>query len=819
MRYRESGGKSRYTAGMAKKTRKRKLAKRKEQKRKRGSSRKLRPWEAVKMKMYRMPEIFPPDIPKEERLELVRVAATKAGEKFKEKYAELEKWFEDFDSLYILSFCSMYFLSSPDGIDPEAEGHMDFPPYLLEVMQALALTKDRADSAQPLLERAEELQEAVKELSSLLVLRDFASITDAETDEDRDERRLQSEMRGNTLAVRNWAYYHQMKRVTLDLAASIDADFKTKYGIGSAAFMDVLFRMTEARNDKLNDHISKIRPLYRMKDHTEMMQAYNAAFSENPPIEEGDFDALWDRANKDIQQLFAMIVCHSDLKLAKDVYSFDISYAEALLGDASSNAALSALFDELSLSFGDLKSHNKEHFLLDNPVTRQPFVHMEDGSYFSAIWAALPHYALDILENLIATHEDLKKKYTSEKAKYLEREVERIVGESFPNGQIYSGSQWRDPATGTLYENDVLLLIDSFALVIEAKSETVTEPAKRGAAKRLRETLQRLIEAPSEQALRFIDFLRANPGPHTFATKRGVENNVDTTNTKYYIPLGVTFSHLGMIGSNLKKLIESGVVHKRLEELAPSMTFTDLEVLLEILESEAERIHYLGRRREIEAHLEYQGDEMDLLAFYLDHGFNIGEAEYSQNASYNIALKSKELDPYIIGTNEGVNVKKPRLPMTKWWRDMLSQIQNRQIEGWMETCYVLLNSTKDDQRKFQSAIRKLAGAISRGRTKKPHNWALFLSGPGRRRYAIVGYPYTTSDKELRNAIMAEALNEADVNGTRGSVVIGINLKREDYPYSVLARRLSTDLFDTLTLPPRKDSANDDPPPGKPTESE
>jgi len=762
-----------------------------------------KPWEAVKMKMFSVPNIFPPDMPQEKRIEIVREMSAKAREDFATKYEQFEKWFEEFDAPYILSFCSFYFLSFREGTDPEAMGHMDFPPHFLETMQALALTKERSYEARPLLQRAEKLQEEVNELSELMVLRDIAVPEKLETDEQREEHRLQNEMRGNTLVVRNWAYYHQMKRVTLELASLIDADFKAKYGIGSRAFMEVLFKLMDERNDKLNEHRFKLQPAFKMKNHREMMHKYNEAFPENLDEEEGHLEELWEYVNKNISQLRAMLICYADLKLASHVYSFDMSHAEELLGDASSNTALASLFEGLSFQFGDLKDHNKEYFLLDNPVTRRPFIRMEDGSFFSSIWGSLPHYTLEILESLIERHEDLKEKYSSEiKPKYLEREVERIVRENFPNGQVFSGSLWTDPVTGKMFENDVLLLIDSFALVLEAKSAAVTGPAKRGAAISLKQTLQELIEAPSEQALRFIDFLRANPGTHTFKTKRGIENNVDVTSTKYYIPLGVTFSHLGMIGSNLKRLIESGVVNKSLEELSPSMTFTDLEIVLQILESEAERIHYLGRRREIEAHLEYQGDELDLFAFYLDNGFNIGEAEYNQDTMYNIGLKSKELDPYIIGTSEGVTVRRPKLQMTEWWKDMLTRIQDRKVEGWMETCYALLNSTKEDQKKFHAAMGELTNSILRGKIEKPHNWVLFLSGPERRRYAIVGYPYATQDKELRNDIMGQALDEADAHNTRGSVVIGINLTRSDYPYSVLARKLSTDLFDVLTLPPK-----------------
>src|SRR3546814_19654798 len=92
-----------------------------------------------------------------------------------------------------------------------------------------------------------------------------------------------------------------------------------------------------------------------------------------------------------------------------------------------------------------------------------------------------------------------------------------------------------------------------------------------------------------------------------------------------------------------------------------------------LLTREVEKVHYLSRRREFEAHMDYEGDELDLLGFYLDNGFNIGDTEYSQDIVLNMALKSKELDPYFVGSREGHPVPKHRLAMTDWWDAILNR--------------------------------------------------------------------------------------------------------------------------------------------------
>ena len=164
-----------------------------------------------------------------------------------------------------------------------------------------------------------------------------------------------------------------------------------------------------------------------------------------------------------------------------------------------------------------------------------------------------------------------------------------------------------------------------------------------------------------------------------------------------------------------------------------------------------------------------------------------------------MSLKSKELDPYIVGTSEGRSLKKPTLSITKWWRDLLNKLEEKKPPGWIETSFILLNSTKDDQKKFERNFAQLKKKVVKGSALMPHNWVVLASGPERRRYIIIGYPYTMDDRCTRNDVMTQAIDDENFERTRGAVVIGVNVKYDHYPYSVFARKLATNLFDTLTI--------------------
>jgi hypothetical protein len=73
-----------------------------------------------------------------------------------------------------------------------------------------------------------------------------------------------------------------------------------------------------------------------------------------------------------------------------------------------------------------------------------------------------------------------------------------------------------------------------------------------------------------------------------------------------------------------------------------------------------------------------------------------------------------------------------------------------------------------------------------------------LSGPERRCYAIVGYPYIGIDLEERNNMLEDIINK-DTNTLRGTVILGFNLEYDHHPYSLVAGNLGTDLQDDLEL--------------------
>ena len=732
----------------------------------------------------------------EERLEMVREIGRKANEKFPKQYRSIQEWFVKYDQPKLLAFCFYYFLISEAGYDEEAvTGKLEFPPFYQELLQAFSLTIPRSYEAEPFSREVDNFRKGLKEVGELYRSKQLQFPDTVLTAEDLPYHLIRTEMIMHTTAVRNWSYDDKMKKVTIDIAKRISPAFLDRHGFEPVAFLELLYKMTDMVEVKINEHRLKIKTFIMQPSYQDVIQSYESLFPVDK-IPKENYNDLWNRSGRNLKDLKAMFIMHSDL-LLEHIFSFDYKTLAAYTNGKISEEKLREIFSIISFDFGDLKDYDVDHFLLGNPVQEKPFIRLDEDEIFSTMYSVMTHFSIGILENFCAVDNQLRQKYNIARAVYLEDEITNLFKNAFPDAQIFAGSQWKGK-DGKLYENDLLVIIGKFALVIEAKAGMVSAPAKRGAPERLFRTLRELIEEPSEQALRFIDFLSENRGNLSLKVKKGQNHKFNSADLEYFIPLGVTLSHLGMTSTNLKQLIKAGVTHKKIEELATSVSFTDLEIVFDLLPQTAEKLHYLQRRRELEANVEYVGDELDLLAWYLDDGFNLG-LDQEKYGLFKMDLKAKELDNYIIGNAKKEKVVKPVLRRSQWWKDILDRLETVQFENWLEVAYLLHNINFEDQIALMVMRDNLAEDVKKGKAKERHNWILLQTAEKKRQFTIAVYCYPESLKEERDEMMSTILESEDMEGMKGTLVIAINVDRNHYPYSKLAFRSAPELFETPYL--------------------
>lgn len=488
-----------------------------------------------------------------------------------------------------------------------------------------------------------------------------------------------------------------------------------------------------------------------------------------------------------LREAKAMLLSHSDLWLpANFTFSFD-DIVNLYPGEVS-RVALQRVVEGWTLSFGDLADADPEHFFMGNPVWTRPLIKTGDDDYFIPIVGLFLSFCLELMEALIADDADLQERYELRRAKYLEDEVARLFVKAFPPAKIYRGSLWTDPASGKEFENDLLILIDSYLIVVEAKSGKVSDSAKRGSELRLRREINKLIVEPSAQAKRFADYLQSNPGAHSFMTRDGRANEFDTSQVYETIRLNITLDLLANIHASWTDLRRAGLLPADVD-MGPTMHLADLETVFETLEGACEKLHYLVRRAQFEVNAVYFADESDLLVFYLETGFNVGEAEFDDSFLMLYGL-SERLDPYFMREWSGEEVVKPRRRYTQWWQRILERVEGLSVARWTEFGYMLLNFTYDEQKWFEREFRRVQENVDvNWRTPGHDNAFIAASGPPQRRNSIVGVAYKRVSTEERNQIMWSAGREAlEREPVDRVLIIGIDVEKRDssLPYHVMA---------------------------------
>jgi hypothetical protein len=752
---------------------------------KRSRKKRHEPYRPVKQKFFRIPNPFG-DAPLKVRRAAMLEAAANARRTFEEEYPKIINWFDTYDPLYVLSFCLFYFLTSERGVDTEAvEGKLEFAPFHLELLQAFALVRKRSGTPAPLRGKALELRRSMKEITSALQWSQMGIPLDA-SESDVKKLFVIGQMRQQTFAIRNWAYPDQaIAHLKALFEGTLGEVVSREYGgVSIVKFIDSIGALAEEANERLNAHIMRVSPMVAAKDADSAYQEYRKGFPFLTDDQEDARAVFVETCRGDLKYFKAALIAHSDLFL-QDLFTFSIDDVMLLYGEPAHRDGVHRILRAWSHEFGALAAQDPKRFLYSNPVLVRPFIALGGDSFFWGLGGILAHTLQAMLESLVPA--SARQRYLERRAKYLEESVEALFKKAFPDGHVFRGSQWRaTPNDPALYENDLLVTVDSTCIVVECKSHLVDPPARRGAEFRLIDTLEDLVVSASNQAQRFVEFLRSHPEKHSFSTRSGRTNTVDVSRTVRFIPISVTFENLGFVSANLKDALQAGLIETG-HALVPSVSLTDLEVVFEVLDSQIQRIHYLARRSETEKTMHYVGDESDLLAFYVENGFNIGEAEYG-NQFIGMVGKSKELDPYFMARADGVAVPKPTLQLTGWWRDLLTKIEELKKEFWTEVAYILLNVAFEDQQKFEREFEKLATRVLKGLVSGEHNWMVMVSGTlSKRQYMVIGYPYTTRDREERIQMMKHMVaTEEEERPVLGTVVIGMDLDAAVHPYNMLA---------------------------------
>ena len=230
-----------------------------------------------------MPRLFRDDLTDDERRDAITAIAKSFSNSRDEAFATISRFVSTFDPLHALSVLAAYGLSidvTKDGVRAsEAKSdkiHQDH----VELLQAFVL--QRAVGSWPRQPSkpsdTQELWDALIELGHGF---DLSRMRPLNMENESDALvLLQEKIRGNTRAVRNWGYYHQVKDISHRLLAPLDERMRSDFGFAGTELIAVLDSLVRSNEARINEHRKKFFGAIGKASVSEIVNAYAEAMPE-----------------------------------------------------------------------------------------------------------------------------------------------------------------------------------------------------------------------------------------------------------------------------------------------------------------------------------------------------------------------------------------------------------------------------------------------------------------------------------------------------------------------------------------------------------
>jgi hypothetical protein len=638
---------------------------------------------------------------------------------------------------------AMYYGTTEAGENPEFNRSDGIFWHHLELAQAFAFRENPSGrEVVPPFEVVEPAVGALTKLTHAWMLLEAGKIPRAKAGSERELAELLMRLRVSSMTVRGWAYQERLVALLEDLLTPLDEEFEASLGWRPSALAPWWIAIAETINGRLEPHRAAVREAVEWPTDERWLARVRDQFAVLPVEDETELIAEVKRDDW-IRRGF---IYHSSDLVAHQIYRLGLDELVDMFPDEAVGAeTVRGILGAWSLRPGEYEDLNAGRFFLQNPVLERPFIaSAEDQWHLFCPWVPM-HNPFGLLEGLLDNHEDLFKAYRRRRADFLEERTADVFARALPGAQVETDVLHTDPADDREYENDVLVVLESYAVVAEAKAGSIGPEARRGHRRPLRERITALLEDPSVQAARLADQLVEGTGVLGFRRKAdGTAFEVDAAAIRRVLTLGVTLEPMAGLLPRLGDVVDAGLTTQGAEALAYSISLADLELLVDVLDHPSEVLHYLGRRAEVERREFLQGDEVDLLGLYLKTGLNLGEKEFAGEDILDVTGMSDPIDVWQYRREAGLEAQAPRVERTPWWESVLSRIESRRGPRWPEIGVTLCNVGPPEQAELEATMDQLRAEITNGE-RPASDLLVFQNGPPQRRDVFVGVIATSAD--------------------------------------------------------------------------
>jgi hypothetical protein len=660
--------------------------------------------------------------------------------------------------------------ASNHGMIPDLEQHH------VELLQAIVLTLPRKKWGQSPAE-PEDIQATIDTLVAVAAAfhgRRLLASVDVDEPVAAMLLALQEKVRLHTQLVRNWGYSSDVRRISRAIYSPLDAALSEKLGYGATELLNVITAIESIVDHKVNERFNLLKSILRARSKRQMIRL----FFERYPGVQGDPDAYFATLHpqETLTSLRFRLTVYADQRL---VICALASVSEVAIKASVDEATARAVMDRLSHPEDALVGQDLERLFLANPVWTRPGIRTGED-YFFAFPQTASSFVHPILRGLI-DEAGLTPAYLKHRDAWLETEVARLISTSLPGANVRTGLPWR--WEGKRYETDVLAILDRTVVIVEAKSAALSPEGLRGAPGRVKNHIRDLIVEPAEQSARLEGILRRAQGGDADAVRVVVGLGVDIDRLDTIIRLSVTLDDLSVLFSAEGQLKRAGWVPEDLA-LPATLNVADLGCVADLL-GPAHLLHYFAARSRIQKRVNLFGDELDLLGFYLETGFNLNGLPEVGNLT--LLDMSSNVDRYYVSRDAGVLLSKPRPRPGELVAPILNGLLERRPEGWATAAIALLDcASHNEQKRLRGELVALRDRVKRTFRDPDHDCACIWTPPDPDDAPIVFHIFPRALASGRYDVMEKIASGAlERTGRDRCVVVGRMIEEWDKPFAYI----------------------------------
>lgn len=721
----------------------------------------------------------------EDRRTLVRDIARNAQQDFVPTLEAITDYFKKYHAGTTLAALASKHLMRPFSADGKVIEYDKETVVLaqskIELAQAFALAQSPAGTTPPTSKSLHALTNALDRITDLFQRRDLASSIDG-SDNERRLRLLQAQLRGHTAVVRNWGYFDHVNDILERLLAPLDAQLAASTGLTASQLLDLFRTLTEIVQMRTRLMLSEPKQWFAEQTMEQIYAAFAKRFGYSKEQQEKEWAEI--KEHQFTREVLEAFIQDRFLSEMPSAYAFSIPATAAFLQVDEANLRRS--IDALSLPLEGLAESNVEKFFLANPIWPKPLILLDNNHFFAFLPTAFFSHSFQIFNDLMDGDPKRLAAYSSRRAKFLEEEIAALFANAFKGASIDTNVHWS--TSDEEGETDVIVRVDSQLFLIEAKAGRISASALRGGMKRVEKHVDELLLEPARQSARMKKHLLTQPEERS--SDWTIKTDLNLSGITRVTRLSVTLEDFATIQCNMPLLAEQMQLIE-LPELPAVLTLADLRTVFEILDEPWQRLHYLVQRGELQNHVRYVGDELDLLGMYLRNGFAMmGLADTSVPIS--ISGMSTDVDAYFTTRDVGLNAPKPHRRFTPWFRAIIERLSNVSLSGKSEMLITIGAFSLDAQIDLQNAVNDL---LAKMRADPKHENDCVYGVP--RGWLLEGVAIHVSrcrdrEKEIERESNAASHLFSKTNAKR-CLVITLQLDGSDFPYTRCGLALHPDL--------------------------